>query len=72
MSKIANNDELDAWFERMIVEQNAVVVAIKAVVPGATYSDGTACTRPINVGWRNHNTGEEIRIIYEQAEGRDG
>ena len=71
MPKIANNDELDAWFERMIVEQNAVVVVIKAVVPGATYSDGTACTRPINVGWRNPNTGEEISVIYEQTAGRD-
>lgn len=65
MTKIKNRDEVTAWIEQQLQEPATLLVGIKAIVPGATYSDGSPCTRPINVGWRNHRTGEEIRIEYD-------
>ena len=65
MTKMKNHDEVDTWISQQMQDPDAFLVCIKAVVPGATYSDGTPCTRPINVGWRNHRTGEEIQIVYD-------
>ena len=65
MTKMKNRDEVNTWIQEQMQDPDTLLVGIKAIVPGATYSDGTPCTRPINVGWRNHRTGEEIRIKYD-------
>ena len=65
MAKVKNREEVDAWIKQQLQDPETCLVSIKAVVPGAVYSDGTPCTRPIVVGWKNYRTGEEIRNKYD-------
>jgi len=65
MAKVKNREEVDAWIKQQLQDPDTLLIGIKAIVPGATYSDGSPCTCPINVGWRNQRTGEEIRNKYD-------
>ena len=65
MTRIKNRDEVNTWIQEQMQDPDTLLVGIKAIVPGATYSDGSPCTRPINVGWRNYRTGEEIRNEFD-------
>ena len=65
MAKMKNRKEVNTWIAQQLQDPETCLVSIKAVVPGATYFNGTPCTHPIIVGWRNHRTGEEIRIEYD-------
>ena len=61
---IANNNELSRWMhERRQMGHD--LHAIKGAAPtGATYSDGTPISRPVNVAWRDALTGDEFAIEY--------
>lgn len=63
---IANRKELDA-FMRKAARNGHSLKSIRGPAPAdATYDDGTAIVRSINVGWRNENTGETFDIVYEK------
>ena len=65
MAKMKNRREVNTWIDQQSQGPETCLVSIKAVVPGAVYSDGTPCTRPLVVGWKNPRTGEEIRNEYD-------
>lgn len=69
--EILNEAELNAWLgERRALGRD--VFSVKGQAPrGATYSDGTPITRPVNVGWCDDVTDEIFFIQYKQ-EGSDG
>lgn len=62
---IANNAHLDAWLSERI-RAGRTVHAIKGdAPPGSTYSDGQPIVRPVNVAWRDGETGEIFWIEYD-------
>ena len=65
MTRIKNNEAVDAWIEQQLQRPATYLVSIKDVVPSATYSDGTPRTGPMTVGWRNTRTGEEIMYEFD-------
>ena len=68
--EILNEAELNAWLdERRALGRD--VFSVKGQAPrGATYSDGTPITRPVNVGWCDPVTEEIFHIQYRQG-GKD-
>lgn len=61
---IKNYEELNEWQKQRMALGHGMV-SIKGPAPtGATYSDGTLITRPVNIRWRDTVTGEECDIDY--------
>lgn len=65
--QIVNRSELNEWLFKHSVVLDNTCEAIKEDPPlGACYEDGDPIERPINVGWRDIVTGEEIAVEYQR------
>jgi len=63
--KIANKRELDAWINERI-QLGHDMVSVRGCPPdGAEYEDGGIITKPVNVTWKDCETGETFGIVFE-------